>query len=61
MALTCQEGRALLESNPSAWQGSAEDSRGGLEAALLSFSYYPWENKSGKLIIQPSVPVPAYR
>jgi len=54
MALTCREDRALLESNPSAWQGSAEDSRGGPEAAPLSFSRYPWENKSGKLINQPS-------
>ena len=28
MTLICREDRALLESNPSTWHGSAEDSRG---------------------------------
>ena len=50
-ALTCQEDRAMLESNLSAWRGSAGDNGGWLLAALILFKIrIPVENQSGKLI-----------
>ena len=52
MALACQEDRALLESNLSAWRGSAGDNRGWFSATLVSFSdIISVENKSDKLIL----------
>jgi len=49
MALTRQEDKALLESNLSAWWGSAGDSRGSLTVAPHPLPAILAENKSDKL------------
>ncbi len=60
MALTHQEDRAMLESNPSAWRGSA-----GIEGWLLivipQFFYgYPCQNQSVKFAFKLLFLEPAY-
>jgi len=52
MALTCQEDRALLESNPNAWWGFAGDSRGSIKAtpSLPGIrKHYNWLLPAGRI------------